>query len=186
MTLPDEWRFGTWKDFTIHSVRATDKTEVSILGQSDKILEYHPAVTPKTTFSMEKDGIHIHANHAQRLQDNYRWPNPAVIKITNVEAALTPPSVTTAGSSRDSASQQTVLRGNLLDVGDSTSLEVGFEYRAVGNDDTNVRTGTWTATPFQTVTKAGAFSANIPAPPAGVAYEFHAVVRHPLLSLLRR
>jgi alpha-L-fucosidase len=179
----DEWRFGTWKDFTLHSVRATDKTEVSVLGQSDKILEYHPAVVPKTTFTMEKDGIHIHANHAQRMQDNYRWPNPVVLKITNVEAALTPPSVTTSGSARDANSQQMTLRGELLDMGGSASLEVGFEYRAIGNDDTNVRTGTWIATPFQTVTKAGAFSASIPAPPAGAAYEFHAVVRHPLLSL---
>jgi alpha-L-fucosidase len=106
-----------------------------------------------------------------------------VLKITNVEAALTPPQVKTTGSSRDAASQQAILRGELLDMGGSTSLEVGFEYRAVGNDDTNVRTGTWIATPYQTVTKAGAFSASIPAPPSDARYEFHAVVRHPLLSL---
>jgi alpha-L-fucosidase len=179
----DEWRFGTWKDFTIHSVRATDKTEVSVLGQSDQILEYHPAVVPKTTFQMEKDGLHIRANHAQRMQDNYRWPNPVVLKITNVEAALTPPQVKTVGSSRDAASQQATLRGELLDMGGSASLDVGFEYRAVGNDDVNVRTAAWIATPFQTVTKAGVFSTNIPAPPDGARYEFRAVVRHPLLSL---
>lgn len=66
------WRRATWKEFTLHSVRATDKTEVSVLSQNDQVVEYHPEITPKSTWHQEKDGLHVRALQAQRLQDNFR------------------------------------------------------------------------------------------------------------------
>jgi alpha-L-fucosidase len=74
---------ATWKDLTLHSVRATDKTEVSVLGQNDQVVEYHPEIKPKSSWHQEKDGLHVRAMQAQRLQDNFHWPNPVVLKITN-------------------------------------------------------------------------------------------------------
>ena len=68
----------------MRSVHATDKTQVSVLGQNDKVLEYQPQIVPKTTWKQDANGLHIRAMRAQRLVDNREWPNPVVLKITNV------------------------------------------------------------------------------------------------------
>jgi alpha-L-fucosidase len=175
------WPRATWQEFTLHSVRATDKTEVSILGQSDQRVEYHPEITPKSTFHQEADGLHVRAMQAQRLQDNFRWPNPVVLKITNVEPAFTPPHIQTTGSVAEASGE--TLQAELLDMGDSTSLQVGFEYRPILGEDVNSRSSPWTATPLQTITKAGAVSAHIEGLTPKAAYEFRAVLHHPLLTL---
>lgn len=173
------WPRATWKDFTLHSVRATEKTTVSVLGQSDEVVEYHPEITPKSTWHQEKDGLHVRALQAQRLQDNFRWPNPVVLKITNVEPALTPPHVKTVAAA--AGAQQETLQGEVMDMGDSSSLEVNLEYRPIMGEDVNSRTAAWVATPKQVVSRPGPFTASIAAP-AG-SYEFRAVVHHPLLTL---
>jgi alpha-L-fucosidase len=175
------WPRATWKEFTLHSVRATAKTEVSVLGQNDQVVEYHPEITPKSTWHQEPDGLHVRVMQTQRLQDNFHWPNPAVLKITNVDPALTPPHVQTTGSIAD-ANQET-LQGEVLDMGDSPSLQVGFEYRPIVGEDVNSRTSAWTTTPAQTVSKAGPFTAHIDGLSAKGAYEFRAVIHHPLLAI---
>lgn len=176
------WKLGEWKDFTLHSVKATAKTEVSVLGQSGEVLEYQPTVTPKAEFRMESDGLHIRAMRAQRLQDNHQWPNPVVMKITNVEPSFVPPRVKTIGAKPEAAAHGYVLEGDLLDMGGAPSLRVGFEYRAIDGEDVHARTAPWLPTEMQTVTKAGTYSIRLGSLPAGL-YEFRAVVKHPLLSL---
>jgi len=86
----ERWKYGEWTNLVLHSVQATDRTKVSVLGQNDEVLEYEPKVVPKTTWQQESDGLHIRAMHAQRLIDNRRWPDPIVVKITNVKPAVTP------------------------------------------------------------------------------------------------
>ena len=56
-------------------------------------MEYRFDVTPRTSWKQEPAGLHIRAMRAQRLYDNRNWPNPVVLKLTNVEAAPTPPKV---------------------------------------------------------------------------------------------
>ena len=79
---------------------ARAETQVSVLGQNDLVYEYSKIV-PKTTWKQEADGLHIRAFFAQRLQDNGRWPNPLVLKITNVQPALAPPRVETGRAVRE-------------------------------------------------------------------------------------
>ena len=143
------WPRATWKDFVLHSVRATPKTEISVLGQNDKAVEYHPEINPKSTFHQEKDGLHIRVMATQRLQDNFRWPNPAVIKLTNVEPAFAPPQVETLKATRTGSFA--TLEGKLDDMGDSSSLEATFEYRPVLGEDVNSRTSSWSATQTTTL-----------------------------------
>jgi alpha-L-fucosidase len=119
----------------------------------------------------------------QRLQDNFRWPNPAVLKITNVEPAFTPPHVQTTGSVAELSGRQETLRGEVLDMGDSSSLQAGFEYRPILGEDVNSRSAAWTATPVQTISKPGPFTARIGGLSAKGKYEFRAVIHHPLLAL---
>jgi alpha-L-fucosidase len=176
------WPRATWKEFTLHSVRATAKTELSVLGQNDEVVEYHPEITPKSTWRQEKDGLHVRVMQTQRLQDNFRWPNPAVIRITNAEPALTPPHVQTTGSEAASDGGHETLRGEVLDLGDSSSLQVGFEYRPIAGEDVNSRSAPWTTTSMQTVSKPGPFTAQVSGLAKGT-YEFRAVIHHPLLTL---
>lgn len=118
--------------------------------------------------------------HAQRLQDNSQWPNPVVLKITNVKPALTPPRVETGRAAR-SASGVT-LSATLGALGDAASVEVGFEYRSLKGLDANERSGEWSKTPLQRMTAPGAFSATVVWSP-GEPYEFRAVVKHPVLTM---
>jgi alpha-L-fucosidase len=178
---PAPWKYGEWQDVVLRSVKATATTQVGVLGQSGQILEYQPKVNPAATWHMEADGLHIHAMRAQRLQDNRQWPNPVVLRITNVQPAFAPPKVETLLS--NGASQGVVLHGALLDMGGSTSLQVGFEYRAITGEDVQARTEPWIATPLATVTQPGPFSATLTDLPAQGIYQFRAVVKHPLLSL---
>jgi len=84
----ERWKYGEWKDITLRSVQATQRTQASVLGQNDRVLEYQPNVVPRTTWKQEPDGLHIRAMHAQRLYNDRKWPNPVVIKITNVKPAI--------------------------------------------------------------------------------------------------
>src|SRR5580704_5784600 len=177
------WPRATWKEFTLHSVRATAKTEVSVLGQNDQVVEYHPEVKPTSAWRQENDGLHVRVMQTQRLQDNFQWPNPAVVKITNAEPAFTPPHVQTTGSVTEPSGQQETLEGEVLDMGDSTTLQVSFEYRPILGEDVNSRTTPWTATPEQTIAKPGPFTAHIDGLSPKGAYEFRAVIHHPLLAL---
>jgi alpha-L-fucosidase len=177
----EPWKRGTWRDIVLRSVKAGSSTQVSVLGQNDKVMEYQPGVTPKTTWKQEVDGLHIRAYRVQRLQDNSRWPNPAVLKITGVKPALTPPRVVT-GSARWSEGTA-VLEGELQNMGDAAALEVGFEYRSLAGQDANERTEAWVATPLARQTAAGAFSVPVSFLRAGETYEYRAVVKHPLLTL---
>jgi alpha-L-fucosidase len=74
--------WGEWTTVTLRSVRPSQATRVSVLGQSGEILEYHPDITPKTTWTHDSAGLHIRFMRAQRLYNNRRWPNPVVLKIT--------------------------------------------------------------------------------------------------------
>jgi alpha-L-fucosidase len=79
------WKRGEWKEIILKSVKATDQTKASVLGQNDKVLEYKQDVVPKTTWKQEADGLHIRAMRAQRLYNDSKWPNPVVLKITDVK-----------------------------------------------------------------------------------------------------
>lgn len=173
----DPWPHGAWKEIVLHSVKATATTKVSVLGQDDKVVEYHPDITPTTTWHQETDGLHIRAIRAQRLQDNLHWPNPVVLKITGAEPALTPPQVQTI------AANGGVLEGEVLDMGDRQSLDVGFEYRNIAGEDVNARSGSWTATKTVTITHPGKFSMPVSGLSPDGSYEFRAVIHHPLLDV---
>jgi alpha-L-fucosidase len=177
------WRTGEWHDLVLHSVKATAKTEVSVLGANGEVLEYAPRVVPKSTFHMENDGLHIRTMLSQRLQDNRQWPNPMVVKITNVEPALVPPRVKTGAYHWDEGSGSYRLEGELLAMGEAASLDVGFEYRPIDGEDIHSRSAPWIATPNQKVTATGPFSMMLEGLPKDKHYEFRAVVRHPLLAL---
>ena len=181
VVVTEPWKRGDWKDILLHSVKATAQTEASVLGQNDRVLEYSVTVVPKTTFKQSADGLHVRAMFAQRLQDNSKWPNPIVLKLTHVKPALAPPQVQTSRAVRQGNGVQ--LDGSLRSLGDAGEVRVRFEYRSLKGLDANERSGAWQTTPLQSMTAPGNFSATVPSWDSGEPYEFRAVVQHPLLTM---
>ncbi len=180
--VTDEWKFGEPKTLTLKSVATTDKTIISVLGQTSEILEYRPTVNPKTSFEQTPDGLKVTAWKAQRLYTNNQWPNPVVIKITNVKSGITPPQVVTLASRWNSATKTMTVSGRLDDLGKVAAVEVGFQYR-LKPEATEFESRKWTVTPLVSRSATGEFSAELPKLEAGQRYEFQAIVKHPLLKM---
>jgi len=180
------WKYAAWRDLRLGSLKSTAKTSVSVLGQSGRVLEYQPNVTPETTWRQQADGLHIRAMRAQRTFTNNQDPNPVVLKITHVQSAVEPadlPQVMTARGRWNEATQTAVLEGNLQALGNVAEVEVGFEYRNIKGMDTNERTEPWIALPRLRRKSTGAFNAEVRDWKAGDQYEFRAVATHPLLPV---
>ena len=175
------WRLGEPKTVTLRSVRATPKTQVTVLGQSDEIVEYRPDVKPKTTWRQGEAGLEITAYRAQRLYTDRRWPNPVVLKITNVEPGLTPPEVRTTGV--EVTNGAATLRGRLVNLGNVDKVEAGFQYREKkGGTDLSEKTEPWTDLPGVARSSAGDFQYELGGLARSRSYEYRARVRHPLIT----
>jgi alpha-L-fucosidase len=80
------WPWGEERTFNIESIKAGQQTMVSVLGQNDRVLEYNTELIPETTWQQTASGLQITAIRAQRLYNDREWPNPVVLKITDVSA----------------------------------------------------------------------------------------------------
>lgn len=177
------WVRGQWRDFVLKSVAATPATQVKVLGQNGRVLEYRPEVNPAPSFKQEQDGLHIRAMFTHRLQDNSRWPNPIVLKITNVKPAFKPPKAETSSARFDRGTRTATLEGKVLDMGNAASLEAGFEYRSIVGLDASDRSIPWQPGPATTVTAPGTVSLKVTGLDPNGIYEFRFWVRHPLLTI---
>ncbi|HEY1215936.1 MAG TPA: alpha-L-fucosidase, partial [Bryobacteraceae bacterium] len=184
ITHEEHWRFGDAKTITLRSLRTTPETTMSVLGQSDQMVEYKPDVNPKTTWTQDQNGLHITAYRAQRLYTDRSWPDPVVLKLTHVKAALEPPQVSTASAEWNPATQAETLHGNLLNLGGVNQVKVGFQYR-VKKDGTDLseRTEPWIDLPLVAKMTAGEFAYSLPGLTPNREYEFRAQVQHPLLTM---
>lgn len=180
---PERWVRAQWKEFVLKSVQASPQSVVTVLGQNGRVLEYRPEVNPMPSLKQEADGLHIRAMFTHRLQDNSRWPNPIVLKITNVKPAFTPPKLETGGAKFDTATRTASFTGSLRDMGKTPSLVVGFQYRSIIGLDASDRSIPWQEGPSRTLTAPGDFTMQVPnLNPDGI-YEYRAYVKHPLLTI---
>lgn len=76
---------GEWRTINVQSVRASNQTEIAVLGQSGTVLEYQPEVIPETRWEQSDDWLKITYCRAQRLYNNRKWPNPLALKITHAQ-----------------------------------------------------------------------------------------------------
>ena len=179
----ERWKYGEWKDIVLKSVRTTPESKITVLGQSDQVLEYQPKVIPQTTWKQSAGALTIRAMRAVRLYNDRKWPNPVVLKITHAQPALTPPKVETASAQWTAATRSATFAGSLVSLGGALAVEVGFEYRSIKGKDVFERDMPWTSTPLKRLTAPGPFTLAVPALKASDEYEFRAVVKHPLLTL---
>jgi alpha-L-fucosidase len=128
--------------------------------------------------------LHITAYRAQRLYTDRSWPDPLVVKMTHVEAAMTPPQVTTLGAEWNAASGLETLHGNMANMGKAEKVETGFQFRLKKDGtDLSERTEPWTDLPTSERTATGGFEYVLHGLTPGRDYEFRAQVKHPLLTI---
>jgi alpha-L-fucosidase len=184
LTKMEPWKLGEPKTITLRSVRSTAKTKVSVLGQSDQIVEYRPDVKPTTTWKQDSGGLHITAYRAQRLYTDRQWPNPIVLKITNASQAMTPPEVQTGLATWNASLQAETLRGSLTNLGDVDRVEVGFEYRPKKDGtDLSEKTEPWIDLPLSPRASTGEFTFVLKGLASDRDFEFRSRVRHPLIEM---
>jgi alpha-L-fucosidase len=84
-----DWERGERKEFLLNSIKATEKTKISVIGQNDIVCEYQ-YVVPKSKFEQTYAGLNISVVRAQRIYNANDWDNPIVVKIENVEPSFDP------------------------------------------------------------------------------------------------
>lgn len=83
LTHIPNWARGSRREILLPSVKATNETEISVLGQSSRIVEYAPDADAATRFKQTPEGLLVSVVRAQRLYNDHKWPNPVVVEITN-------------------------------------------------------------------------------------------------------
>jgi alpha-L-fucosidase len=121
--LPD-WPKGDRKEFVLGSVKATPQTTISVLGQNDQVTEYKNQLDVHSRFEQKEDGLHISVARAQRVYDNYKWPNPITVKLENIEPALDPPQVETGDAIFKNGMLE--LNARVLKKGNADSLQLNI------------------------------------------------------------
>ena len=184
LTKMQPWRLGDAKTVTLRSLKSNPRTQISVLGQSDQIVEYRPTVKPKTVWKQDEQGLHITAYRAQRLYTDRGWLDPLVLKIVNADQAMIPPEVITSNATWDAGKQTETLRGSLANLGGAPEVQAGFQYR-VKKDGTDLseKIEPWTDLPLAARTATGDFSYELANLTGNHDYEYRAVVRHPLLTM---
>jgi len=177
-----EWKYGEAKTLTLKSAAATAQTQISVLGQTGELVEYRPQVKPQASFTQTPDGLKLTAWKAHRLYTNNQWPNPVVIKLTNVTSGVTPPKIETLAARWDAAAQAVIVEGRLDDLGKAATVEVGFQYR-VRPEATEFNSRPWAVTTLTSRAAPGVFKQAISSLEPGQRYQFQALIKHPLLTL---
>ncbi|HEX9785589.1 MAG TPA: alpha-L-fucosidase [Opitutaceae bacterium] len=173
---------GERREFALHSVEATPQTKISVLGRNDGVVEYQPENNPQSRFEQRPEGLHISVVRAQRLYDNNRWPNPLVVKLENVQPALTPPVVKTVPAHLQGA--QAVLAGELVKLAPGDRVQVGFLFRpAAAFSDKLYDNSSWNEVIAGDLSAPGTFTAMLPAPPPGTGFDVRSFARHPKLDV---
>jgi alpha-L-fucosidase len=124
-----EWKYGDPKTLTLKSVTSTAQAQISLLGQTGELPEYRPQIKPQASFTQTPEGLKLTAWKARRLYTNNQWPNPIVIKLTNVKSGVTPPKIETLAARWDAAAKAVILEGRLDDLGKAATVEAGFQHR---------------------------------------------------------
>jgi alpha-L-fucosidase len=122
------WKRGDRKSFLLRSVKATEDTRISVLGQTGRVVEYMPQVDGSAKFEQAEKGLKISVVRAQRIYNNHQWPNPIVVKLEHVDAAMEPASFATLAA-EVLGDQKVKFTAELKDRGQGSAYTLCFEFR---------------------------------------------------------
>jgi alpha-L-fucosidase len=152
---------GERKKFILKSVKATPETKISVLGVTGHIIEYQPKKDPMPYFHQTPEGLEIDIMKSQRMYTDYKWPNPIVVKLENVEPAFQPAKFKTLRAVRNSKS--VIFKANVEELGNCKSNKIGFEYRYSSGSNADSYNETWTSSDFYPVTAKGDYELEVSA-----------------------
>lgn len=172
------WDRGVRREVVLRSVQATDKTEVSVLGQSGELTEYRPDLDAHTEWEQQEDGLHISAMNAQRVYCGIQWRNPLVLKITQAVPAFEPLLVQTEKQGLKTAGGRATLQAHVLSLGSFTKAQLSFEYRvypgfALSSYEDDFRRLCHSIE----VTRPGLYDLELSGLEKGVTYQYRAVLQ---------
>jgi alpha-L-fucosidase len=139
---------------------------------------------PRSKWRQDGEGLHLEITMAQRLYTDRKWPDPIAIRITHAEPGLTPPEVGEQQAEWDASARTATLRAVVTSLGKAPSVEAGFQYRrkvALYEEPEP-----WSATALMRLERTGPYAIRVAGLEPGRAYEFRAIVRHPLLEMYGR
>jgi alpha-L-fucosidase len=180
--IPD-WERGTRKDFVLKSVKATEGTKFDVLGQSSRWIEYRTQWDPNSRWTQREDGLHVSVARAQRLYNDSKWPNPIVLRLTNVRPALVPPKVETLDEVNITDDGVVTLKGRVIDMAGTETLKVGFQYRPYAGFVEELYDDTWFETELLEVKQIGDFQIDLKGLKERQQYQYRAIVTHPKITM---
>ncbi|MEO5684819.1 MAG: alpha-L-fucosidase [Chitinophagaceae bacterium] len=176
------WPEGERKDFTLHSVKATASTAISVLGQNSLIQEYKPGKDIACRFLQTDTGLVLSVVKAQRIYDDHKWPNPVVIKMENVLPAIQPLQVITE-TAQPANDKEIVLTGSIVNYNSTEKITAWFYYRVYNGQTEDLYAGDWTKLPATIAVKGGRFKTTAKNLIKGKRYEYKAVVLYNRISM---
>lgn len=185
LTRIREWPRGSRKEFILKSISISENSVVSVLGQSDKLVEYQPQTDATTYFEQKDDGVHISCVRAQRIYNNHQWPNPVVLKITDAQPAVVPPAISTQKAEivKEDGKEMLLFNGKLIKQGGTDSLKVGFQYRKYAGFVEELYSDEWEETGTIELSDTETFSIRSTLEIEGTEYQVRAFAEHPKLRV---
>jgi alpha-L-fucosidase len=185
LTGISDWPRGKRKDFVLKSVSVSNKTEVSVLGQSGELVEYQPETDAATYYEEKDDGLHVSCVRAQRIYNNHKWHNPLVLKITEATPALDPPVVATISAREKELNGEKLLQfqGEIIKIGGAEKFKVGFQYREYAGFVEELYSTEWKETKVKEAKHTGNFRQETSQPEKGREYQYRAFIEHPRLRV---
>ena len=72
-----------WRVVHLQGVDVSERSTISVLGQSENVVEYRPEETSPVSFEKTPQGLRVCYQRHQRLYNDNTWPNQVVLKITH-------------------------------------------------------------------------------------------------------
>ncbi len=171
VTNAADWREGARKTFLIRSATATNQTQVSVLGQNSKVIEYKTDDV-SCRYKQTDKGLEVSVVKAQRIYDDHRWPNPVVVKLENVDPVFKEAAIVETGGNSKTKSGA-VLKGKILNYKSVSVKRARFDYRPYHGQVETLYAGKWTVGAWININSDGTFATTIP---LKADYEYKAVV----------
>ena len=170
------WKEGERRTFSLHSVKATPGTRVSVLGQNSRIIEYKQEDVG-CRFRQVGESLELSVVKAQRIYDDHRWPNPVVIKLENIRPAFDEAVDVRTLDSR-STSDGVLFSGQVFGNKRKLAKRGRFYYRPYAGQVETLYSAPWTATEWTDIEADGTFRLRGKKTLTGKQYEYRAVVEY--------
>jgi len=168
-----DWKEGERRNFLLHSVKSSNNTKISVLGQSSQIIEYKPNLDVSCKFKQTERGLEVSVIKAQRIYDDHRWPNPVVIKFENVNPVFEEAAIVQTGDFK-TTKESTILSGKVVNYNDIKPKRARFYYRPYRGQVETLYADAWKKSVWLNINSAGTFTGTVKFPKG--SFEYKAVV----------